>query len=451
MKHISALSIVILFAVVTFSSCNKPKRYSLIIENASVFDTKTGEVIPNKTILINADTIVGIIDAGEPVRTKKVVDAEGRLVVPGNIDASMHLDDAFQQVKTKVAETHPKSLTSFYRNKFTKQFLPYGVTLALDMGQIEEWQNQTSEWNSHPKFTELLTASIIEANTLTTPVKEVFAGYVERGIKYVYAGNTLDSVMLKQVVEEAKANGIVVFAKPHESIAFNGIVQNIEGMSELLIDMVKKFGNEAAFEKVIANIYGTKSTLSKHIVALEAFNYLITDSPNKLNEVAVMLGKYGVNLTSTLHLMANAGGLFVNSATPDSLQVNFTKEQIMRIEYNFKHLLSYVKELYDNGVQFRIGTNSPNGGRAFIDEQMILAQAGIPISDIIQISSYRTAKVLRIDNWYGSIEPGKKADLIVYEQNPLDDYRYFETPRRVIKNGKIYRRNRRKVELEEIK
>ena len=450
MRRFYILSIATLLIVTIFASCNKPQRYTLIVENASIFDTKTGNVVTGKTILINADTIVGIVDAGEPVRTKKVVDAEGRLVVPGNIDASMHLDDAFVDVKADVAETHPKSLTSFYRNKFTKQFLPYGITLALDMGQVEAWQRQTNEWHSHPMFTELLTASKIEIGDIKTSIPEKVDNLHGMGIRYVYAGPSFDVEAIKQLTDAANAHGMVVFVSPSYNVEFEGGLRNIEGISDLLINIVKKFGNEGAFKVLVGNVFDGCNNLSEHIVALEAFNYLFTAVPSALDSVSSMFGKQQVSITSSLHLMAEAGGLLSNKHTSDSA-VPFTNEQKLRIEYNFNHLLSYVRQLYGSGVRFRIGSNSPNGGRAFIEEQIILAKAGIPVADIIQMSSLGTAQVLHIDNFYGSVEVGKKADLIIYEQNPLDDYRFFETPRRVIKNGKLYRRNSRNVELEEIK
>lgn len=450
MKRFSSLLFFILLIISTLTSCHRPKRYTLIVENASIFDTYTGKVIPNKTILISGDTIAGIVESGEPVRTKKVVDAEGRLVVPGNIDASMHLCDAFVDVKADVAPTHPKSLTSFYRHKFTKQFLPYGVTLALDMGQVDAWRQQTDKWQSDPMFTELLTASKISNEDLQMPVNELINQFDSWGIKYVYTDSTLGIDTLAAIVEAANSKGLVVFSALNPQTAFEGISRNVEGLSELLINMLKRYGNVEVFQHLLGNIFPGHDSLSVHVVALEAFNFLISTAPSVLESLAFKLGQQRVSITSSLHLMASQGGLLAERRKTDSV-ATFTREQKMRIEYNFKHLLSYVKQLYDAGVRFRIGSNTPNGGRAFIDEQIILAKAGIPVPDIIRMSSLETAEILRIDRRYGSIATGKKADMIIYEQNPLDDYRCFETPRRVIKNGRIYRRNRRRVELEEIK
>jgi len=68
------LLVLSLTLVLGINGCKKTKRYDLIVENAVIF-TDSG-LIEGKTILIKGYTIAGIIDAGEPIRTRKVVDAE---------------------------------------------------------------------------------------------------------------------------------------------------------------------------------------------------------------------------------------------------------------------------------------------------------------------------------------------------------------------------------------
>ena len=53
------------------------------------------------------------------------------------------------------------------------------------------------------------------------------------------------------------------------------------------------------------------------------------------------------------------------------------------------------------------------------------------------------AELFRMSDTIGSVEPGKYADLIVLDGNPLQNLRVFqrpENPRLVMKGGKIYKR-----------
>ena len=96
------------------------------------------------------------------------------------------------------------------------------------------------------------------------------------------------------------------------------------------------------------------------------------------------------------------------------------------------------KKVYDKGIKIRIGTDCAHGGKAALSEQVLLAQYGFSIPSIIQISTINGAIALGFENKYGSIEKGRKADLIIYDKNPFDNYNNFLSDRTVIKDGKIY-------------
>jgi imidazolonepropionase-like amidohydrolase len=94
--------------------------------------------------------------------------------------------------------------------------------------------------------------------------------------------------------------------------------------------------------------------------------------------------------------------------------------------------------MYDKGIKIRIGTDCPNGGKSALSEQLLLYEYGFTIPAIIQISTINGATALDMENKYGSIEKGRRADLIIYKQNPFDNYKNFLSERTIIKDGKIY-------------
>lgn len=427
-------------------SCNRPIRYDLIIENASIFDTKTGEVIFQKTILINGDSIVGIINSDEPVRTKKVVDADGRLVTPGNIDTHINFEKAIYSTH-KNADNHPKILTNFYRSKCSKNYLPYGVTTIVDMTKDFNWASQMVKWPANPKFSDLIVAyTFSDMEQSNKSIDVLLSDLSSIGVNHIYINNDKNYSLTKNIMELALQKGIDVFMKPINSFSDNNYV-NIEYIYSPIINTFEKNFDKKLLLNQVENVYGNVD-VPEEIYALEAFKYIVENNPALLDTLESSYIKQSVSISTILHSMAQYTD---SSHLKPSYKNQFilTRELRHRISYSYNHLLSFVKRIHNSGTILRIGTNSENGGMAFIAEQLLLAEGGISASDIIKISTLNAAKVLKIDNLYGSIGIGKKADLIIYDQNPLDDYKNFASTRRVIKGGKLFKKNPAKIDIEE--
>jgi cytosine/adenosine deaminase-related metal-dependent hydrolase len=57
-----------------------------------------------------------------------------------------------------------------------------------------------------------------------------------------------------------------------------------------------------------------------------------------------------------------------------------------------------------------------------------------------QTATLNLARVLEMTDSLGSIEPGKLADLVLVDANPLEDIRNTQKIRAVVANGQLYRR-----------
>jgi imidazolonepropionase-like amidohydrolase len=87
-----------------------------------------------------------------------------------------------------------------------------------------------------------------------------------------------------------------------------------------------------------------------------------------------------------------------------------------------------LKKLSDAGVRIALGTDSGgDANRYFIQgfaehhQMELMIQAGLTPMQIIQAFSKGAAETLRIDKDFGTLAPGKAADLLVLARNPLDN------------------------------
>ena len=68
----------------------------------------------------------------------------------------------------------------------------------------------------------------------------------------------------------------------------------------------------------------------------------------------------------------------------------------------------------------------------------MLAQGGLSPLEALRCATFNGAKSLGMDRDIGSIEPGKLADLVVIDGNPLQDIRQSEKVVSTMVNGRLY-------------
>lgn len=70
-------------------------------------------------------------------------------------------------------------------------------------------------------------------------------------------------------------------------------------------------------------------------------------------------------------------------------------------------------------------------------EYEILGRLGFTPLEVLQCATLNNAKILKMDDKIGSLEPGKWADMVAYDDNPLADIRVLRKPAMVFKQGQL--------------
>lgn len=107
----------------------------------------------------------------------------------------------------------------------------------------------------------------------------------------------------------------------------------------------------------------------------------------------------------------------------------------------FETALKNAYKLHKAGVLLALGTDSgasPARTQGFSEhmELILLVEAGLTPLEAITVGTRNAAKAMRVDEQYGTIEAGKKADLLILNENPADNIANTQSIFRVFKAGK---------------
>jgi hypothetical protein len=109
-----------------------------------------------------------------------------------------------------------------------------------------------------------------------------------------------------------------------------------------------------------------------------------------------------------------------------------------RYRDSFAEMKGIVKAMYDAGVPIVAGTDNGPVGFQLLRELELYVQAGMTPLEAIQSATIVSARAMKLDRDSGTIEPGKRADLILVDGNPLADIHDIRKISRVIANGRVY-------------
>jgi hypothetical protein len=107
-------------------------------------------------------------------------------------------------------------------------------------------------------------------------------------------------------------------------------------------------------------------------------------------------------------------------------------------QHVFQRHASFVRDLVEAGGRAGVGSHGQLQGLGYHWELWAMQSGGLGEHDALRVATLFGAAAIGLDGDVGSIEPGKLADLVVLDANPLDDIRNTNTVRQVMVNGRLY-------------
>lgn len=117
-------------------------------------------------------------------------------------------------------------------------------------------------------------------------------------------------------------------------------------------------------------------------------------------------------------------------------------------KYVYQEMLVGFKQAIKNNIKVGIGNDASMSFVSHYDFwrelDHIVKYGNVKTLDVLKLTTKENAKILGIDDKYGSIEVGKMADFIMMKNNPIDDITALKDIDMVIKHGEL-------VEIKKVK
>ncbi len=136
---------------------------------------------------------------------------------------------------------------------------------------------------------------------------------------------------------------------------------------------------------------------------------------------------------------------FLDERLPDRKMVGLGPVIAERVHGFGRHAAESLRRFQDAGVRVGVGTDAGTGVSfcgSLAPELRSLVRFGYSTPQVLRMATLGNMEILRLDDELGSLQPGKLADMVLLEGNPLEDIDAVDTVEQVFKGGRrVYSSN----------
>jgi imidazolonepropionase-like amidohydrolase len=129
----------------------------------------------------------------------------------------------------------------------------------------------------------------------------------------------------------------------------------------------------------------------------------------------------------------------ITEYTTEKLLKRYKPEDLAATKVGYQKANEFIRRFVAAGGILKEGSDSPRGMAALLMHEALVmdVEAGVPPMTAIQAATLNVARTFHRDKDYGSVEPGKVADLSIIEGDPLADIWMTQNVKMVVLDGKI--------------
>lgn len=450
-----------LLVLALLASCEQ--RADLAIANVSLIDAANG-VRSGQTVLLKGDEIVAIQAAGDPVSAAKIIDAEGKFLIPGLWDFHVHL-------------TYDPRLT----DAMPGLFLSWGITSVRDTGGLIE---QILPVVDSMRAGDAVAPRVFFAGPLLDGTDVVYDGdgrpeigtrvstpeegralvreLQRRGVDFVKVYEMLTPEVFAAIVETAHELGLPVDSHVPLSMRARVAGPQVDAIEHLRNIELDCAGQAAQMHEarlaMLRNpdgIPGAELRSMMHalqrLAAIADYDLQECDTTIEALKGTLMVPTLRLNSINLAPPYLRSDWEEALSRLPPEVSDELRQQAQSRIaaaaqsDDVFANWSIFLAErMHRARVPFAAGTDTPINlsipGYSLHEELEMLVRAGLTPLEAIGAATLQPAAWFSLQDQMGTIEVGRRADLVLLDADPLADIRNTRSIAAVVSKGRLIER-----------
>jgi imidazolonepropionase-like amidohydrolase len=404
---------------------------ALAVRCGTLIDGTGVDPIRDAILTIEGNTIVAINRGVEPARDTEVIDAEHLTVMPGLIDSHVHLGSSTWSVQERLLMPH--SLTIAHALNHARITLEAGFTTVRDAGGTPRGVKMAIEQGLFPgpRLRIAVAAlsqtgghgdSMMPNGASIRPTNSEMPSTVVDGVEEVRRATR---EVLRAGADQIKVHTSGGVMSPNDEPTATGF--SPEEIAAIVYEA------RAAGKTVMAHAQATQGIKNAALGGIHSIEHGIYLDEEAVDEMK-RRGTYLVpTLVAPLWLIRRAERE-PGSVPPYAVRKN--REVLAGHQASFRMAL-------ERGVRVAMGTDTgvgPHGSNAEELEQMVAL--GMTAMEAIVAATRTAAECCRVAHLTGTLEVGKRADLLGVDGDPLADVRVLQHREKlalIVRDGSVFK------------
>jgi hypothetical protein len=428
---------------------------ALVVRGGTLIDGTGRPPLENSIIVIQAGRIraVGVSGNVAVPEGAEIIEVKGKTVLPGFIDGHGHMEDFHGELYLHLGITTCANIELYQDGPWTRA-QKEGTTLGRIRGP-RIWMSGRAIGGvstGHDAFG----SRTARDNIIVTTAEEIRRAIQrkrEHGCEILKVNEFLPMDLVKVACDEAHRLGMPVAAHSWDAVGSSqaGVdaIEHIWSVGYSSIPYAparRKLAEDrlgGVIDQELAGAYYQPENYGAVIEAMVQHQVAWTPTIAKwLRPLSPSAERFRERENQILNDSGAELPAAVRAVTENSYEKlckRYSPEQREQARVGYEKANEFIRRFVEAGGILKEGSDPPRGMAALLMHQALVMdiEAGVPPMKAIQAATLNVARTFKKDKDYGSIEPGKVADLSIIQGDPLADIWMTQNVQIVIMDGKV--------------